>query len=318
MLAMFHPGELAIQRATGVRDIAAANSKLIWSSIPDHVAPFVAAQSYCVVGGVSAVGDVWADFLVATTGFATVGANGASVTLSLGSDKLGARHLDLNTGSHLGLLFIDLATRKRLRVNGRIAGVTGQNLTLTVDQVYPNCPKYIQARHLTTTGTPGDPHSDEAGANLPDHVLTWITNADMFFVASTSTDGSADVSHRGGKPGFVHARGQTLFIPDYPGNSMFSTLGNFLLNPSAGLVFVDFETSRRLQLTGDIELEFDARGALPASVDTGRWWKFRAKKYVISPMRSQVSAKFISASPFNPSVAAASTHSICPTAQDAG
>ncbi|WP_300063137.1 pyridoxamine 5'-phosphate oxidase family protein [uncultured Roseobacter sp.] len=302
---MFHSGELAIQHAVGVREVAAANSRLIWPSIPDRVIPFVAAQSYCVVGGTSVSGDIWAEFVVGTAGFATVGRDGTSLTLPLGPGGLLERQLDLSIGNHIGLLFIDLSTRKRLRVNGRIAATSGQELTLSVDQSYPNCPKYIQARRLTTTDALTGPHLVETGTTLPEYAWNWITKADMFFVASTAADGSADVSHRGGNPGFIWTQGQTLLIPDYHGNSMFSTLGNFLLHSDAGLVFVDFETNRMLQLTGDVELDLDARGDMPSSVDTGRWWTFRPRKYVVSLMGSSVSAEFIDASPFNPAVSAA-------------
>ena len=301
---MFHPGELQVQDAAGVREVAAANSKLIWSSVPQHVIPFVTTQSYCVIGGVSTAGEVWAEFVVETAGFATVDDAGASVTLTLGSRGLFRRHPDLGVGNALGFLFIDLSTRKRLRVNGRIAAISERRLTLSVDQSFPNCPKYIQARRLTTKGAQTGERGCESGTILNDHVTNWIKKADMFFVASSGPDGSADVSHRGGASGFVQTRGRTLFIPDYQGNSMFSTLGNFLLNPRAGLVFVDFEANRSLKLTGDVELEIDAKGAMPASVDTGRRWKFHTREFVISSMESCVSAEFIGASPFNPSVVA--------------
>ncbi len=303
---MFHSGELAIQHTVGVREVAAANSKLIWPSIPDRVTPFVTAQSYCVVGGTSAGGDIWAEFVVGTAGFATVGRDGTMLTLPLGPGGMLERQIDLRPGRHMGALFIDLATRKRLRVNGRIAATSGQELNLSVDQAYPNCPKYIQARRLMATDAPTMPHRVETGTTLPAYAWDWISGADMFFVASTAADGSADVSHRGGNPGFIRTQGQTLLIPDYHGNSMFSTLGNFLLHPGAGLVFVDFETNRMLQLTGDVELDLNAKGDMPASVDTGRWWTFHPRKYVVSSMGSSVSAEFIDASPFNPAVSAAS------------
>ena len=303
---MFHSGELSIQHTVGVHAVAAAKSRLIWPSIPDRVIPFVTAQSYCIVGGTSVDGDIWAEFVVGQPGFASVGHDGTSITLPLGPGGLQERQLDLNIGNHIGLLFIDLSTRKRLRVNGRIAARSEQNLTLSVDQSFPNCPKYIQARGLTITAAPTDPPRVETGTTLPEPVWRWITKADMFFVASTATDGPADVSHRGGAPGFIRTQGRKLLIPDYHGNSMFSTLGNFVLHPSAGLVFVDFETNRMLQLTGDVELDLDTRGDMPASVDTGRWWTFQPRQYVVSSMGSSVSAEFINASPFNPTVTAAS------------
>lgn len=299
---MFHPGELAIQEATGVREVAAANSRLIWRSVPDHVVPFVTAQSYCVIGGVSGDGNTWAEFVVGTEGFAAIHDGGATVTMSLTSASGSKPQLDLAVGHYLGVLFIDLATRKRLRVNGRIASISGQMLTLSVEQSYPNCPKYVQATRLTVSSTTTGPKGTVAGSTITPEVSNWIATADMFFVASATINGQADVSHRGGKPGFVKINGQTLFIPDYPGNSMFSTLGNFLLRPLAGLTFLDFETNRMLQLTGDIELEFDALGGMPASMDTGRWWAFKARKFVISSMSKEVSAEFIDASPFNPAV----------------
>ncbi|MBB5516278.1 hypothetical protein FHS89_002304 [Rubricella aquisinus] len=304
---MFHPGELAVQDAAGVRHIAAGHTKLLWSSIPARVVPFVTAQSYCVLGGVSADGDAWAEFLVGTTGFATVTEDGASMTLSLSPGGLLHRQIDLSVGRQIGVLFVDLSTRKRLRVNGHIAALSGRGLTLTVDQSFPNCPKYIQSRRLTTTDGLTDPQIVEKGTVLPDYASNWIAAADTFFVASTAPNGAADVSHRGGKPGFVRTQGQTLHIPDYHGNSMFSTLGNFRLNPRAGLTFVDFETSRFLQLSGDVELNLDSKGAMPAADDTGRSWTFHVRQYVMSPLAPGISAEFINASPFNPAIVAVST-----------
>lgn len=299
---MFHPGELAVQKAVGVSDVAAVNSKLIWSSIPDHVVPFIAAQSNCVIGGASVEGDIWAEFVTGNVGFATVGKGGRTVTLSGVFGTQSQRRLDLLVGHHVGVLFIDLLTRKRLRVNGTVAAISRQDLTLAIDQAFPNCPKYVQARRLTASGVSNGRHAMTEGVVLPDHAVAWIERSDMFFVASAAIDGHADVSHRGGKPGFVTIIGQTLLVPDYSGNSMFSTLGNFLVRPLAGLVFLDFEANQMLQLTGDITLDFDAKGAMPASIDTGRCWKFEVKKFVISAMEPGVSAEFIGASPFNPAV----------------
>jgi predicted pyridoxine 5'-phosphate oxidase superfamily flavin-nucleotide-binding protein len=86
-----------------------------------------------------------------------------------------------------------------------------------------------------------------------------IAVADTFFVASYTDDTvdgrQVDVSHRGGKAGFVRVgEDGVLTIPDFAGNLHFNTLGNFLLTPRAGLMFVDFATGDVLQLSGRAEV----------------------------------------------------------------
>ena len=75
----------------------------------------------------------------------------------------------------------------------------------------------------------------------------------------------------GGNPGFVTlVDDRTLRIPDYPGNSMFNTLGNFTANPRAGLIFLDFESHRTLQLTGRPEILYDVDGTAEETGGTNR------------------------------------------------
>jgi hypothetical protein len=54
----------------------------------------------------------------------------------------------------------------------------------------------------------------------------------------------ADISHRGGLPGFVRVQGDELTIPDFRGNRYFNTLGNLIAEPRASLLFIDFEKGR--------------------------------------------------------------------------
>jgi hypothetical protein len=83
----------------------------------------------------------------------------------------------------------------------------------------------------------------------------WIFGADTFFVASAHPEQGVDASHRGGLPGFVQVLDQhRLRIPNFLGNSMFNTLGNFVSYLDAGLVFLDFDRSQVLQLSGRPEI----------------------------------------------------------------
>ncbi|MGR5960328.1 pyridoxamine 5'-phosphate oxidase family protein [Bacillus cereus] len=66
----------------------------------------------------------------------------------------------------------------------------------------------------------------------------WISESDTFIIASASSEGKMDISHRGGMPGFVHVINEkTIIFPDYSGNMLFNTLGNIVQNPNVGLLF---------------------------------------------------------------------------------
>jgi uncharacterized protein len=86
----------------------------------------------------------------------------------------------------------------------------------------------------------------------------FITARDMFFIATTDTDGFPDCSYKGGAPGFVRIVDErTLAFPSYDGNGMFRTLGNIQVNPRVGLLFVELETGTRLRLNGEATVHLD-------------------------------------------------------------
>jgi predicted pyridoxine 5'-phosphate oxidase superfamily flavin-nucleotide-binding protein len=86
-----------------------------------------------------------------------------------------------------------------------------------------------------------------------------IENAPMFFLATADADGFPDVSHKGGLPGFVKIVGpSTLAFPNYDGNGMFKSLGNVLVNPRVGLLFVRWgDAPRRVRVQGFASLSED-------------------------------------------------------------
>lgn len=79
----------------------------------------------------------------------------------------------------------------------------------------------------------------------------FIESRPMFFLATANAEGRPDCSYKGGLPGFVRILEPGLLVfPSYDGNGMFRSLGNLLVNPSVGLLFIDFETPRRLRVNG--------------------------------------------------------------------
>ncbi len=188
-------------------------------------------------------------------------------------------------GADIGLIGIDLTTRRRNRVNGRIAA-RDDGLTIQVTQSFGNCPQYIQTRAPLPQPVAATVPVETLGG-LDDDARATIAAADTLFVASRSREGlgaagGLDMSHRGGRPGFVGIEGDTLVIPDFAGNRFFNTLGNLLGDPRAGLLFVDFTTGDLLQLQGTVTIDWHPGVAEPRGaqrvwrVAVERAWRRRA------------------------------------------
>lgn len=79
----------------------------------------------------------------------------------------------------------------------------------------------------------------------------FIARAPMFFLATADADGRPDCSYKGGQPGFVQVVDDTtLVFPSYDGNGQFRSLGNLLSNPHIGMLFIDFEATKRIRING--------------------------------------------------------------------
>lgn len=82
-----------------------------------------------------------------------------------------------------------------------------------------------------------------------------ITRSAMFFLATADTTGQPECSYKGGFPGFVCVVDErTIAFPDYDGNGMFRSLGNVVVNPHVGLLFIDFAAPTRLRVSGTASL----------------------------------------------------------------
>jgi len=179
-------------------------------------------------------------------------------------DESDPLHGNLRDGSELGLLVIDLTTRRRLRLNGT-AVIGPDGFSLRTRQVYSNCPRYIQSRECELLNNASlSPRLVRQAVSLSGDHQQWIRKADTFFLASFHPLGGADASHRGGFPGFIQVVDErTLFWPDYNGNGMFNTLGNITENPNSGLLFLDFKQGGIIQLSGSADIIWDKARALP-------------------------------------------------------
>lgn len=303
----YHDGEIFVQERAGEREMALRNSAVLGGTIPPRAVPFLARQRMLAIGSVDGRGMVWASMLLGSPGL-VASPDGRSVVIDRtrvdtnGDDPVW-RNFDV--GVDVGLLAIELGSRRRLRLNGVVKGIDERRVEVGVREAYPNCPKYIQRRHVRED--PGartaDSEPSARGVALDETRSCVVERADTLFVASRHPARGLDASHRGGAPGFVHVLDPGLLrIPDYHGNSMFNTLGNFLVDDRAGLVFLDFERDRLLQMTGTVVVRFDQEeDARQPTGGTGRYWDFRIASWLELPVVTPLAWELMDFSPYNPS-----------------
>ena len=301
----FHEGELAVQERAGETELAAHNGRILGDEVPAGARGFLSRQPMLVVASADREGRLWASLLLGQPGLVST-ADGRLVTLDLGRarpaawDPLGDT---LTAGAEVGLLAIELSTRKRLRINGTVVARDDARVEVAVHEAFPNCPKYIQRR----TRAPGADAPEAAaldvrqGVALDAAAQARVARADTVFVASRHAERGLDASHRGGPPGFVHVTGaRTLRIPDYPGNGMYNTLGNLAVDPAVGLLVMDFAERRAVQITGRADLRFDEPDAGGLTGGTGRFWQVEVDGWRDAPLAAGPSWQLVETSPYNP------------------
>ncbi|WP_285710740.1 pyridoxamine 5'-phosphate oxidase family protein [Erythrobacter oryzae] len=285
----FHDGEVALQKAVGVAErMEAFGRRVIRDHMPDQHRDFYRQLPFIVLGAVDGEGDAWITLLSGRPGF-MASPDPKRLAFAAYPDPQDPATASLDDGAAVGLLGIELHTRRRNRMNGTLRALTAEGFEVAVEHAFGNCPQYIQLRDFAFVREPGDfaevPAAQTLGMDSP-RVRAMIAEADTFFVSSYVDDANGrhvDASHRGGKSGFVRINQDgSLTIPDFAGNLHFNTLGNILLNPRAGLVFPDFVTGDMLHLTGDAEVVLDS-DEIAAFQGAERLWVFRPRKVVLRP-----------------------------------
>ncbi|RCS22609.1 flavin-nucleotide-binding protein [Phyllobacterium salinisoli] len=283
----FHAGEIVVQESIGaVERMAEIGRKIIRDFMPDQHREFMAQLPFVLLGAVDPQGDAWATLATGRPGF-VASPDPKQLDIHAARRPDDPADAGLEHGHSIGLLGIELHTRRRNRVNGTLRRPGPDGFTLAVEQSFGNCPKYIRLRDIRFAETGENRPSDATWMErLNARARALISAADTFFVASYADRSNGhrqvDVSHRGGKSGFVRIDDDDwLTIPDFAGNRYFNTLGNILINGKAGLLFVDFETGDLLQLSGDAEVNLDPES--DRFQGSERFWTFKPRRMVYRP-----------------------------------
>lgn len=258
MTERFHDGEQAVQTLMGVRArMAEIGPRVIRDAMPDQHRELFGKLPWLVVGARDANGQPWASAIAGPTGFVDT-PTPTRLTIDGTRDPadpvVGA---SLHEGDAIAVLGLESHTRRRNRANGVVAAMDREGLAIDVRESFGNCPKYIQARraeyHATRIRSPRTHRS----AGLDDDARALVRSADTFFIASAHPRIGVDVSHRGGRPGFVGIDGDVLVVPDFTGNFFFNTLGNLVVDARAGLLFVDYDRGDLLHVATTVEIVWE-------------------------------------------------------------
>jgi predicted pyridoxine 5'-phosphate oxidase superfamily flavin-nucleotide-binding protein len=276
----FHAGELAVQQRAGVRAEAARLTPMLEpATLTGGITGFLAGRTFLVITGRDAAGRLWASPLSGAPGFMEVVSEAALAIHAAipPGDPLNG----LAAGQKIGLITVEFAARRRVRINGTLTVAEDDLLIVEAEQAFGNCPQYIQQRLLESShpgqAGPGDVRRDDT-LSADDAEL--IRGADTFFLGTTHPGRGTDASHRGGPAGFVRVDGNQLWWPDYPGNNLFNSFGNLAVASEAALLFPDFTTGRTVQLSGTAEVEWDHAGEPGDDGRTGRRAVFTVQRVV--------------------------------------
>ena len=304
----FHDGELQLQNQAGKRkQIDKLTQRLMLDYMPDEHRDFFEELGYIFVGTVDNNGLPHACILTGPSNFVS-SPSPQTLIINTGERQLNPAFNGLGITQPVGVLGLDLSNRRRNRMHGKITAMDDRSITITVVQSYGNCPKYISLREVSEHGLSSKQNNVTERKELNAMDTALIEAADTFFIASYISDSSGapyegvDVNHRGGKPGFISVDNSTqITVPDYKGNNLFNTFGNLLMNPQAGILFIDFLTGDQLHLQTTAELIEDA-------ADVARYpGAQRLLRLQINDVSRKDSAtplrwRFVEASPFSPDI----------------
>ena len=277
MVQPFHAGEVAVQARLGVAErMDEIGRKVVRDHMPEQHQRFYEQLPMMLAGSVDPAGRPWATLLGGRPGVVQA-PDAWHLTFDARPIPGDPAAAGMTAGAALGLLGIELHTRRRNRVNGELVTAGPDGLRLHVKQTVGNCPQYIQGREFDWVRDAADtrPRAIERIDSLDGDAAWLIAAADTLFVATHAGPAGADVSHRGGPAGFVvQEDAHTLLVPDYSGNRMFMTLGNLQLDGRAGLLFIDFESGDLLTLTGRAEIVWDGPELDTLGGRAERAWRF--------------------------------------------
>jgi uncharacterized protein len=279
----FHRGEREVQTLAGVREEAEKRGqRMLTADLNRQQLEFFQQLPFVITSHVDDKGQPWAGLVTGEPGFITIAEQGSQCSMDFTRSRNPTAVQPEQAGA-IGLLGIELATRRRNRLNGTVSSSEGAQWRIEIQQAYGNCPKYITERSWPSDLF-GGPYQLLQTNGLSAAALELAEKNDTFFIASSSgpvhedtetqqSAWGADASHRGGEPGFLRQENGRLVFDDFPGNNMFNTLGNIQQYAPCGVLLIDFDTGELVQLAARAEIEYtDNARRIVLDISQTRHW----------------------------------------------
>ena len=257
----FHTGELEAQSRAGAGDVAQWAKGFIRDHLSEQHRIFHANLPFLIVAGADERGKTWVTVLEGQEKFVR-SPDPYHLIVKPTLDKDDPLAKSFASGTNIGVLGIELATRRRNRFSGFMRH-DNEQYCIDILQAFGNCPQHIHPRNWTRVERSTIPVALTT-TSLSTTQISQIQNADTLFIGSGHSGSNEaqlngyDASHRGGESGFVKVLdSKTLKIPDYAGNNFFNTVGNLMTDSRVGLLFIDFESGGLLHITGRASIDWE-------------------------------------------------------------
>ena len=132
----WHAGEVALQEKVGVAPkMQELGRRVIRDYLPDQHRAFYRQLPFIVAGAVADDGDVWATLVAGQPGFMQSPTEKV-LHMAVAADPHDPASGGLHEGAAIGLLGIELHTRRRNRMNGLLRGATPHGFDVEVIQSF--------------------------------------------------------------------------------------------------------------------------------------------------------------------------------------
>lgn len=249
MNTIFHEGEYHIQEIMGVRSDSDSLSSMIKKNLPIIAIDFLKNLNFSVISFSTNQKNIFSSLVYDINSFIEI-KNDNEIVISLKKRTYIPKNFFKENLINIGFIGLDFKRAMRIRINGK-GKIKDNKLFITIYEVYSNCPKHIYRRILQGEIKSSKRSEITEYKEINKEFKNIISNANTFFLASSHKEKGLDISHKGGKRGFVTVISSTkVEFEDGIGNNLFNSLGNIYTNPYISMIFINFEENRTYHIKG--------------------------------------------------------------------